>query len=174
MVNEFLPLLMASGDGRIVNIGSIAGVMPYPFGSAYNASKAALHAYGNTLRIELAPFNVQVSTIVTGGVQSHISDKPPPTKPTSLYAPIAEHLLRFRAGRSQKGAMPADVYARSIVSQTLRSHLKAWIWKGSFTGLCWFIDTFLWRTAFDVPFSREFGLVKLGKIFRSGVGKKQS
>lgn len=48
--------MIASGDGRIVNIGSIAGVMPYPFGSAYNASKAALHAYGNTLRLELAPF----------------------------------------------------------------------------------------------------------------------
>lgn len=56
MVQEFVPLLIASGNGRIVNIGSIAGVMPYPFGSAYNASKAALHSYGNTLRLELAPF----------------------------------------------------------------------------------------------------------------------
>jgi short-subunit dehydrogenase len=56
MVQEFAPLLIASGDGRIVNIGSITGVMPYPFGSTYNASKAALHSYGNTLRLELAPF----------------------------------------------------------------------------------------------------------------------
>lgn len=56
MVQEFAPLLIAGGDGRIVNIGSIAGVMPYPFGSSYNASKAALHSYGNTLRLEMAPF----------------------------------------------------------------------------------------------------------------------
>lgn len=56
MVQEFIKLLIASGDARIVNIGSIAAIMPYPFGSAYNASKAALHSYGNTLRLELAPF----------------------------------------------------------------------------------------------------------------------
>lgn len=56
MIQSFTKLLIASGDARIVNIGSIAGVMPYPFGSTYNASKAAVHAYSDTLRLELAPF----------------------------------------------------------------------------------------------------------------------
>lgn len=56
LVKEFVHLLIASGDGRIVQIGSISGIMPVPFGVAYNASKAALHAFSNTLRVELAPF----------------------------------------------------------------------------------------------------------------------
>lgn len=56
MVQAFLPLLMASEHARIVQMGSIAGVMPVPFGAAYNCSKAALHALGDTLRVELAPF----------------------------------------------------------------------------------------------------------------------
>lgn len=45
------------GDGGlIVNVGSLAAYAPYVFGSSYNASKAALLAYGNTLRIELSPW----------------------------------------------------------------------------------------------------------------------
>jgi len=60
MVKSFVDLLIASGDGRILQIGSIAAVTPMPFGSMYNASKAALHAYSNTLRVELAPFKYVV------------------------------------------------------------------------------------------------------------------
>ena len=72
MCQTFLPLLMKS-KGTIVQIGSVAGVsdlwkcaivlqywriqiIPYVFGSVYNASKAALHSWSDTLRVELAPF----------------------------------------------------------------------------------------------------------------------
>lgn len=50
MCQAFAPLLIEA-KGCIVQIGSLAGVMPYVFGSAYNATKAALHAYSNTLRV---------------------------------------------------------------------------------------------------------------------------
>ncbi|THC95752.1 hypothetical protein EYZ11_004749 [Aspergillus tanneri] len=43
-------------NGTIVQIGSVAGVIPYVFGSVYNASKAALHSFSDSLRVELAPF----------------------------------------------------------------------------------------------------------------------
>ncbi|KAF7321093.1 Arabinanase/levansucrase/invertase superfamily protein [Mycena chlorophos] len=161
---RFVPLLIASGDGRIVNVGSIAGVMPYPFGAVYNASKAALHAYGDTLRLELAPFNIQVLTIATGGIKSNISHTTPPIQPNSLYAPIAEHFAKYRRARSQKSATPSQAYASAVVAQSLRKHVKAWFWTGSFSYWCWFVNTFLWRTAFDWPFSREFGLTALKKI----------
>lgn len=42
--------------GLIVNVGSLAAYAPYVFGASYNATKAALLAYGNTLRIELSPW----------------------------------------------------------------------------------------------------------------------
>lgn len=56
MVHAFLPLLMTSSQARIIQMGSLSGVIPTPFGAAYNASKAALHSLSDTLRVELAPF----------------------------------------------------------------------------------------------------------------------
>ncbi|KAJ7854725.1 NAD(P)-binding protein, partial [Mycena olivaceomarginata] len=179
MVQEFAPLLIASGDGRIVNIGSIAGVMPYPFGSTYNASKAALHSYGNTLRLELAPFNVQVITIITGGVKSNIARKRRLIQPSSIYAPIADIYAEKRASRSQGmprsstfGAMATDVYAKQVVAQTLKRHAKAWFWTGNFSFTCWLVDTFLGRRAFDWILSSMFGLSKLRSIITNE--KKQN
>jgi len=164
MVQEFATLLIASGDGRIVNIGSISGVMPYPFGSTYNASKAALHSYGNTLRLELAPFNVQVITIITGGVKSNISRHRRLIQAWSIYAPMADVFAKQRAARSQVGAMATEVYAKQVVAQTLKRHVKAWFWTGNYSFSCWFVDTFLGRRGFDWILSMMFGLSKLRAI----------
>ena len=54
MVHHFHPLLIKS-QGTVVNIGSVGGIVPYMYGSSYNATKAALHHWGNTLRVEMAP-----------------------------------------------------------------------------------------------------------------------
>ena len=54
MVNACAELLI-SAKGCVVNIGSIAPIMPLAFSTAYNASKAALHAYGDALSMELKP-----------------------------------------------------------------------------------------------------------------------
>lgn len=56
LTQEFVQLLIASGDGRILNIASVGAIMPLPFCAVYNASKAALVSLSNTLRLELDPF----------------------------------------------------------------------------------------------------------------------
>jgi 1-acylglycerone phosphate reductase len=55
MVHHFHKMLVRA-RGTVVNIGSIGGVCPYVFGASYNATKAALVHYGNTLRVEMKPF----------------------------------------------------------------------------------------------------------------------
>jgi 1-acylglycerone phosphate reductase len=66
-VQAFAPLLIAAasklqseGGGMIINIGSIAGICPVPWGSVYNASKAAVNNLTDTLRIEMEPLGVKV------------------------------------------------------------------------------------------------------------------
>jgi 1-acylglycerone phosphate reductase len=54
MVHHFHDMLIKS-EGVIVNIGSIGGVIPYLYGASYNATKAGLAHWSNTLRIEMSP-----------------------------------------------------------------------------------------------------------------------
>ncbi|THH14041.1 hypothetical protein EW146_g6252 [Bondarzewia mesenterica] len=167
MVQQFLPLLLASADARIVQLGSLAGVMPVPFGAAYNASKAALHYYGDTLRVELAPFNVKVITFVLGNVRSNLS-KPWHVLPAnSIYQPIKQEYQSRRIDNFQKSAVPREPIARSIVEETLKSSPRAWVWGGANAWTVWFISTFLSRRGFDGILSKIFGLSKLASLATS-------
>jgi NAD(P)-dependent dehydrogenase (short-subunit alcohol dehydrogenase family) len=69
-----LPLLRR-GRGRIVNIGSIAGRSALPGSAAYDASKFAIEAITDALRIELDPWGISVSVIEPGAVATPIWQK---------------------------------------------------------------------------------------------------
>lgn len=58
-----IPHLRASGSGRVVNIASIGGQLPVPHLAPYNASKAALTALSESLRVELLPHHILVTTV---------------------------------------------------------------------------------------------------------------
>jgi len=71
ITKAFAPLLIKS-KGRIINIGSIAGVQTKTFYGPYSMSKHALEAFTDALSIEMARFDVQVSIIDPGGFNSKI------------------------------------------------------------------------------------------------------
>jgi NAD(P)-dependent dehydrogenase (short-subunit alcohol dehydrogenase family) len=74
VIQAFLPLIRTA-RGRIVNMGSIAGRMATPFSGAYGASKFALEALTDALRLELAPWGISVSIIEPGAVATPIWEK---------------------------------------------------------------------------------------------------
>ena len=65
-----LPHMRAQGAGRIVNISSMGGRIFTPFGAWYHATKHALEGWSDCLRIEAAPFNIQVVLIQPGGIRT--------------------------------------------------------------------------------------------------------
>lgn len=71
VTKAFAPLLIES-KGRVVNIGSIAGVQTRSFYGPYSMTKHALEAYTDALAIELAKFGIEVSIIDPGGFNSNI------------------------------------------------------------------------------------------------------
>jgi NADP-dependent 3-hydroxy acid dehydrogenase YdfG len=73
MTKAFLPKLVASGDGHVVNIGSIAGFEPYPGGGGYNAAKFGARAVSTVLRLELLGEPVRVTSIDPGMVETEFS-----------------------------------------------------------------------------------------------------
>jgi NAD(P)-dependent dehydrogenase (short-subunit alcohol dehydrogenase family) len=120
VTQAFLPMLRA-GRGRIVNMGSISGRSALPFLGAYAASKFALEALTDSLRVELAPFGVHVSIVEPGTIATpiwrkgaeradRIAERMPP-RVAELYGPRIEAFRRAAAARGAQGASPDDVAA---------------------------------------------------------------
>ena len=63
VVRTFASDLIARGSGRIINVSSLVGVFTLPWFGAYAASKHALEAVSDALRLELAPFGVHVTVV---------------------------------------------------------------------------------------------------------------
>ena len=74
MIQAFLPLIRRGG-GRIVNVGSIGGMLVLPLNGAYSASKFGLRAISDALRLELRQWNIHVSLIEVAPVKSAIYGK---------------------------------------------------------------------------------------------------
>jgi NADP-dependent 3-hydroxy acid dehydrogenase YdfG len=73
VTRAFLPAIIASGDGHIVNVGSIAGLEVYDGGAGYTAAKHALLAVTETLRLELLGQPVRVTEVDPGMVETEFS-----------------------------------------------------------------------------------------------------
>lgn len=73
MTRALLPRLIASGDGQVINIGSVAAFEPYAGGAGYNAAKHAARAVSDVLRLELIGKPVRVSEIDPGMVETEFS-----------------------------------------------------------------------------------------------------
>jgi butyryl-CoA dehydrogenase len=71
----FLPHLVATGDGHIVNISSVFGLLGIPSQSAYNAAKFGVRGFTESLRIELdiADQGVSATCIHPGGIKTNIA-----------------------------------------------------------------------------------------------------
>lgn len=73
VTRALLPALRASGDGHIVNVGSISGFEVYPGGAGYTAAKHAARALTKTLRLELLGEPIRVTEIAPGLANTEFS-----------------------------------------------------------------------------------------------------
>lgn len=72
--NLAIPVMRRQGEGRIINISSILGLIGMPFRGAYNASKFAVEGLCDTMRLELKASGIKVITIEPGPIESRFRD----------------------------------------------------------------------------------------------------
>lgn len=70
VIQAFLPMLRAHGEGTILNLTSTAGVVAYEGGAGYNAAKFGQHALTGALRLEEAEHNIRVIEVLPGLVKT--------------------------------------------------------------------------------------------------------
>jgi len=75
MTQRVLPVMRAQGQGLVLNISSVSGLMGGPYQSAYCATKFAIEGLSESLRYELAMFKIQVKIIEPGGIKTDFSTR---------------------------------------------------------------------------------------------------
>lgn len=109
-----LPLLRES-RGMILNVSSVAAVLPIPFQTWYSASKAALNAYSSALANELRPFGVRVSAVMPGDIKTGFTA-------AREKSPVGDEVYCGRISRSvekmerdEQNGMPPEAVAKKIL-----------------------------------------------------------
>lgn len=70
MCHTVLPHMRQCGDGRIVNLSSVAAAVPIPFQTFYSASKAAINSYTMAMANEVRPFGITVCAVMPGDIHT--------------------------------------------------------------------------------------------------------
>ena len=163
MIRAVVPHMVERSGGRIVNIGSVSGVTATPFGGAYCGSKAAIHLISDALRMEMAPFGIQVIEVQPGAIESSFGERASKAidryRKGSLYSQIYD-AIEARAGASQEGSMPAEKFARRVVEAVTASSPPAIFRAGKHSVRLPLMGR-LPTPLRDRIFSRRFGLERL-------------
>jgi len=114
-----LPVMRGQGGGRIVNISSIAGKITMPTGGWYHASKHALEAYSDALRLETAQFGISVVLVEPGPIRTEWDNTALVSlekySGSGVYAPLVRRVTeKFRAGY-RSGAPGPEAVAKVIL-----------------------------------------------------------
>jgi NAD(P)-dependent dehydrogenase (short-subunit alcohol dehydrogenase family) len=122
VTQAFLPLLRKA-RGRIVNMGSVGGRMTIPFGGVLCATKSALGAINDALRLELRPFGIRVCLIEPASIYTPAAEKTLgdveatirglPVEGAARYGQMLREFNRRAYAFERKGS-PADVVARVV------------------------------------------------------------
>jgi NAD(P)-dependent dehydrogenase (short-subunit alcohol dehydrogenase family) len=122
----FLPHLQASGDGHVVNISSVFGLLGIPSQSAYNAAKFAVRGFTDSLRMELEidPCGVSATTIHPGGIKTNIARN---ARMDESVTALADDPEQARVDFEKLFMTTPDKAARQIIKAVQRNRRRALI-----------------------------------------------
>lgn len=167
LVRALAPAMKANGGGKIVNIGSVSGILVTPFSGIYCATKAALHAATDALRMELAPFNIDVVLIQPGAIESEFGSNAEASLSRtfdnqSLYHEVKEGILK-RARASQQNPTSTGEFVETLIRLLEKRHSPALARIGNGSTALPAMERWLPLTVRDFILKRTFGLHRLNR-----------
>ncbi|KAI1070718.1 hypothetical protein LB507_006709 [Fusarium sp. FIESC RH6] len=129
MVTAFTPLLLASVSNSHMSTVILARV-PRPFTSAYNATKAAVVAYSDTLRLEVQPLGIKVVTLYMGEVSTPLMATNNINFGIESIYRDAEAAVKQRTITHLQKTMPPKQFAQEVVREIVDGE-QSFLWKGT-------------------------------------------
>ncbi len=162
LIQQVAPIMKQQNSGMIVNVGSVSGISTTPFSGAYCASKAALHAFSDALRMELGMFGIKVVTVQPGKIESHfgVSAKKHIARvlrQDSWYQSM-EGAINARAEASQDNATPVEIFAGKLVKNLMAERPPEIIRIGNISTLMPLMKKWLPTWLLDRILKKKFGL----------------
>ncbi len=130
-IEPLIAPMCARGKGQIALVGSIAGIRGLPYSPGYCATKAAIHAYSESIRGRLAARGVQVSLIIPGFVKTPLNESIESIKPLEMTDARAALIIRrgLEKGKSVI-AFPKALYFLARLARVLPARLVDKILEG--------------------------------------------
>ena len=123
-VEPLIAPMCARGAGQIAFVGSIAGLRGLPYAPSYCATKAAVHAYSESLRGRIEARGVRVSLVIPGFVKTPLNDSIDAKKPLEITATDAAILIRRGLERGKTIiAFPRSLYLLARLARILPARL---------------------------------------------------
>jgi len=117
-----LPMMRAQGEGLIVNISSLGGIIALPFQALYSASKFAVEGLTEALRMEVRPFGIRVTLVEPGDMRTEFTARRVRVAASgegSAYRSFFERVIRVVEEDEQHGGSPEAVAI--LLERILRS-----------------------------------------------------
>jgi NAD(P)-dependent dehydrogenase (short-subunit alcohol dehydrogenase family) len=163
VTRAFLPLMMHQRAGTIINVSSTGGLLTAPMMGAYHASKYALEAMSDALRMELSPFGIRVVVVEPGPIKSEITGRTlagiPEGQEGSAYAAVLAKSDELGARMMKMSAGPehvAKAVRKAIFSRWPRARYIAPSWHA----LPFMLLPFVPQRLIDLVFKSLLGLNK--------------
>lgn len=156
------PHMRSQGSGRIINISSIGGKFYEPLGAWYHAAKFAVEGFSDSLRIELAPFGIDVVIIEPGPIRTEWNEisreSLTQTSKGGAYEEMATNVREVleRADTSKLMSSPPEVVAKKIVKAATARNPRARYPVGRNAGTILRARRLLPDSAFDAVVKRMY------------------
>lgn len=124
LISEVTPIMRNQGGGRVINMSSMTSRIYSPLAVAYAGTKGGMESATHCLRLELAPWNIHLSIIIPGFVETPAFDKARVSAeglrndPTNPYLSLMEDMDTFAQSQLKNAAAPEDVAEAVVLAAT--------------------------------------------------------
>ena len=127
LIAELTPTMREQGGGRVINVSSLSRYVGAPLASAYAATKGGMEALTACMRLELSPWNIKLTVIVPGFVDTPTFDKSRAAgqhlrhDPSNPYRQLMEDLDAFATEQLKSAVSPEEVGKAVVRAATAQS-----------------------------------------------------